>query len=153
MILGFTGTRRGLTPAQLAALPSVIAALPDRVLHGGAIGADEQFDRWLLQHGMNPQHIHVLPCEAERERFWIERQYVELTVHPHPLHLRKVYATQKALVRNELIARECDHLLACPAGMTEELRSGTWATVRYARKAGRALTILWPDGSVTEEKR
>jgi hypothetical protein len=42
-------------------------------------------------------------------------------------------------------------LAACPKG-PEERRSGTWATVRYARKTGKPVVIFWPDGTVTEEK-
>lgn len=30
----------------------------------------------------------------------------------------------------------------------EKLRSGTWATVRYARKQKTPLIMLWPGGSV-----
>ena len=29
----------------------------------------------------------------------------------------------------------------------ERLRSGTWATVRYARKKGRRVIVVRPDGS------
>jgi predicted Rossmann fold nucleotide-binding protein DprA/Smf involved in DNA uptake len=35
--------------------------------------------------------------------------------------------------------------------MEEELRSGTWATVRYARRIGRPITLLFPDGGVLRE--
>jgi hypothetical protein len=37
-------------------------------------------------------------------------------------------------------------LLAAPRTKTEEQRSGTWATIRYARKLGRQVCLLWPDG-------
>jgi hypothetical protein len=37
-----------------------------------------------------------------------------------------------------------------PSG-PERLRSGTWATVRYARKLRKPITILWANGEVTEE--
>jgi predicted Rossmann fold nucleotide-binding protein DprA/Smf involved in DNA uptake len=39
-------------------------------------------------------------------------------------------------------------LVAMPDG-PEELRSGTWATVRYARKQGKDGRIIYPDGLVT----
>jgi hypothetical protein len=38
--------------------------------------------------------------------------------------------------------------LACPRGYTEELRSGTWATIRYARKTGVPYVIIFPDRTV-----
>ncbi|MBA3354736.1 MAG: hypothetical protein H0U18_02115 [Pyrinomonadaceae bacterium] len=31
----------------------------------------------------------------------------------------------------------------------EQLRSGTWSTIRKARKARKQVTIVWPDGKVT----
>src|SRR5262245_55419877 len=49
------------------------------------------------------------------------------------------------------IVDETEALIATPRGFKEELRSGTWACVRYARKAGRTLHIVWPDGSVRAE--
>lgn len=55
------------------------------------------------------------------------------------------------LVRNHNIVDECERLVAAPHGRTEMLRSGTWATIRYARRSGRALRIVWPDGSYTDE--
>ena len=43
MILGFTGTRKGCTPPQLAALRSFLGLYrPGVLLHGGAVGADAE---------------------------------------------------------------------------------------------------------------
>jgi len=53
------------------------------------------------------------------------------------------------LARNHTIVDMTDELLAAPAGMEEELRSGTWATVRYARKQRRMVTVVWPDGTIS----
>ena len=55
------------------------------------------------------------------------------------------------LERNRAIVDACDILIACPKGMQEEQRSGTWATVRYARRRDRPIVIVWPDGTVTRE--
>ena len=44
-------------------------------------------------------------------------------------------------------------LSATPGGFKEELRSGTWACVRYARKADRPVHIVWPDGKVNAERQ
>jgi hypothetical protein len=46
------------------------------------------------------------------------------------------------LDRNRGIVNESALLLAAPRTMQEVLRSGTWATVRYARKCDRPITIL-----------
>jgi hypothetical protein len=44
-------------------------------------------------------------------------------------------------------------LIATPRGFKEELRSGTWACVRYPRKAGRPMHIVRPDRSVRASPR
>lgn len=140
MILGFTGTRAGLTPAQRAGLVSVLACLPAGALHGGADGADQQFDELLCAAGMCTDDILILPCNAERAGYW------------HGLG-RKTQPLSQPLTRNRVIVQDCDHLVACPATRSEQLRSDTWATVRYARTAGREMTLIFPDGAITEEKR
>ncbi len=42
---------------------------------------------------------------------------------------------------------------ACPRSAEEETRSGTWPTVRYARKQGKPVYLVLPDGEVRVEKR
>jgi hypothetical protein len=39
-------------------------------------------------------------------------------------------------------------MVATPRGFKEELRSGTWATIRYTIKMKKLLTIIWPDGTI-----
>jgi hypothetical protein len=56
------------------------------------------------------------------------------------------------LVRNKNIVNNTDMLIACPGEDAEQLRSGTWSTVRYARKLGRPIKIVLPDGSIKTEK-
>jgi hypothetical protein len=52
------------------------------------------------------------------------------------------------LVRNHEIVDDSQVLIAAPKEFTEQLRSGTWATIRYARKIGRTVRIVFPDGSI-----
>lgn len=58
-----------------------------------------------------------------------------------------VHEPRPPLERNRDVVDASDVLLACPGGMAEEQRSGTWATIRYARKAGKPVVIVWPDGT------
>lgn len=51
------------------------------------------------------------------------------------------------IVRNHDIVDLTDWLLATPKG-DEVVRSGTWATVRYARRIDHPVVIVYPDGSV-----
>jgi len=59
---------------------------------------------------------------------------------------------KRPLERNSDIVADSDLLLATPRFYEEELRSGTWATVRRARKANKPLIIVWPNGKVDWEK-
>jgi len=52
------------------------------------------------------------------------------------------------LARNHFIVAYSEELVAAPKSNKEELRSGTWATIRYARKRKRMVTIIYPDGSL-----
>ncbi len=55
------------------------------------------------------------------------------------------------MVRDKDIVNPAERMIAAPAGTTEELRSGTWATIRYARKKKVPLSIVWPDGTISYE--
>ena len=47
------------------------------------------------------------------------------------------------LKRNEDIVNKCDVLIACPIDKNKEiLRSGTWATIRKARKLNKTIYLL-----------
>ena len=50
--------------------------------------------------------------------------------------------------RNDLLVEHCDVLLSYPKTPDEELRSGTWATVRRARKAAREIRVFPVTGYV-----
>ena len=78
--------------------------------------------------------------------------YVTVAHPPTNPHLR-AYTTSDItldpadyLVRNRAIVDAADVMIACPDG-PERLRSGTWATIRYARKVGKDLCVIGPDGS------
>lgn len=134
MKLGFTGTRQGLTGSQRRQLQMYVAELrPDRAHHGCAIGADREFH-------------HTVRC-------WDE--YCLARIIGHPCDIKGQSSTSDCdelrdekppLERNHDIVDECDHLIACPATEAEEWRSGTWATVRYAKKQHKPLTIVYPSG-------
>jgi hypothetical protein len=162
MILGFTGTRKGLSAAQRAALPSVLATLPERVLHGGCVGADRDFHYFIVStvKALSPYQlddrgivlpkaclIEIFPAYMDQFR-WAEHAFKE----DIPLVALIRPSNGNPFARNRIIAARCDALLACPAEATEQLRSGTWSTVRYARKAGKLITIIAPDGTAREER-
>lgn len=133
MILGFTGTQQGCTAAQLMALRHLLTATlrhNDIFRHGDCTGADAQAH---VMARLTGAIIHIHPptnatkrAHCDGDVIWLPRPYAD---------------------RNHDIVTRSDRLIACPKG-PEELRSGTWSTVRFARGTGRPVTIVWPDGSV-----
>jgi hypothetical protein len=53
-----------------------------------------------------------------------------------------IYVPGGYMKRNDELVAQCDVLLAFPRSAKEELRSGTWATIRRARKAGKEIRLF-----------
>jgi hypothetical protein len=132
-VVGFTGTRAGMTPAQAGTVRRLLRELnPAEFHHGDCVGADEQ------AHGLAmEQRLRVIihPPEMGRHRAWCLGAAAVLEVRPY-------------MARNEDIVAACSVLIATPGQAGEVVRSGTWATVRRGRKAGRLLHVVAPDGTV-----
>jgi hypothetical protein len=112
----------------------------DHVHHGGAIGADADFHRLVLAHRPDlGGTIHPCDIASQREDFTVDE-----------LRGWTVLAEKRPLDRNKDIVSACDRLLACVASDLEELRSGTWSTIRHARDIGRWLVVLGPSGNIIE---
>lgn len=130
--LGFTGTRQGMTGQQLAAFKSIVIDIdPVYFHHGMCIGADTQAHDavWLLTDAKIIGHPPIV------ERYKTTRKCTIIRV------------PRRYMQRNQDIVDECEMLIATPKEDTEQLRSGTWGTVRRARKKGIAIVIINPDGS------
>ena len=141
--IGFTGTRKGLTPDQVAALSLELKEQLEKhpgheiqVHHGDAIGADQQFHDACRVMGFR---IVIHPATNQRERAFCKGA---TDVRP-PTD----FASQ-----SDAILTATQLLIAAPDGMKERARgSGTWMTVRKARKAGKTIVICYPDGSRNTE--
>ena len=130
MIYGFTGTRAGMTERQKQALELILCDFSMAAFHhGGCHGADCEAHKIAAQHAGRDVH----PGDEGQHRGWSLRNDYAV------LHPWKPY-----LERNHDIVDVCEMLIAAPKSLTEELRSGTWATIRYARKIGRPVIILDP---------
>lgn len=132
MRVGFTGTRIELTFKQVDALDGVLAAVegPAELHHGDCVGADA----WAARRAAAFRYRVVShPPTENGYRAWIPATEMR---EPKPY-----------LERNRAIVDETERLIAVPDG-PERVRSGTWSTVRYARRLGRSITIIWPDGRV-----
>ena len=110
MNIGFTGTRRGMSPRQLDDLRTYLRNRMGTLHHGDAVGADRQAEEIASSYG------------------YVIRAYPAVRGHE--------------LERNRVIVAACDLLIAAPYEDDEILRSGTWATVRYARVAHKTVILL-----------
>jgi hypothetical protein len=140
MHIGFTGTRDGMTDKQVSIFNIVIRCFNDSYEkigltayfhHGDCIGADALAHHIADGHSI-PIVIHPPANSAAR-------------ANCKPKWSTATWRDSKPyLDRNRDIVNDCDVLIACPKGYAEERRSGTWATIRYARKCGKPVVILEP---------
>lgn len=144
MRIGFTGTRKGMTSIQSQVVFDEMmlcnAGPHDEVTeahHGCCIGADAQFDVMLaympktcVVHGHPPLITTAMAADLNCDVMHPPRDY---------------------LPRNRDIVDAVDTLFAAPSG-EEELRSGTWSTVRYARKRGIHICVIMPNGHIRFER-
>ena len=134
--IGFTGTQHGVTGAQLNRVAHILGrwerVWPGVCLHhGDCLGADQQAHQIARGLGMR---IEGHPPLNPAKRAWCEFD-VQCDAETY-------------LARNRAIVKATAHLLAAPATPHEQLRSGTWATIRYARQQNQEITIVGPDGTV-----
>lgn len=130
--IGFTGTRHGMTREQkrrLLLLFEEVANKHRRVVfhHGDCVGADEQahhlarkFPFKIVGHPPTKDTLRAF-CECDEMR-----------------------EPKDYLVRNHEIVDESMYVIAAPQEAEQQLRSGTWATARYAEKRGKLWVIIRP---------
>jgi hypothetical protein len=130
MIIGFTGSRKGMTGDQAAEVTRILLRATEGH-HGDCIGADEQFHDLCLALEI-PVVIH--PPEDDTYRAFC--QGAKLVMPPRPF-----------LVRNRIIVDTCELLVGAPKDHRQpaSLRGqGTWSTIVYARRVGRELRVVLP---------
>ena len=130
MKVGFTGSRKGMSQEQVDSIIKFLTDIPIlEVHHGDCVGADEQFHD--ICDELNTVSIFIHPPS-----------YDSLRAYCKPKGKGKTYFAKPYLDRNKDIVKSCDVLIACPLTDKEEFRSGTWSTIRYAKKLGKMLLIL-----------
>jgi len=137
-LIGITGTRQEPSPGQHRALWLLLDELlvPGiQLAHGSCKGFDELAHRFAMGLGYT---VHVLPGSSPQ---WV----ADCEGH-------FVYPRAPNLVRDKRIVGMCTRLIAGPSGPeAAHPGSGTWATVRMARREGKPVTLIWPDGRVEQE--
>lgn len=123
---GFSRTRNGLNENQKN---QIIKLLEENnikeVRHGDCIGADTYFHNLCQNKNINiiihPPHVSIM-------RSFCQSPYI---LKPKPY-----------LDRNKDIVDNCDILIACPENDIEVMRSGTWSTIRYAKKMNKPVLLF-----------
>lgn len=131
-ILSFTGSRNGMTDSQKHESEQVLSEVkPESLVHGDCVGADCD----IHQIAMNREvRVLIRPCTIVSMR--ANCRGGTLLSDPEP-----------PLVRNRKIVQDGDMLLATPIQYQEITRSGTWSTIRFARRKNKPIIIIYPDGS------
>lgn len=132
MRLGMSGSRQGMSEHALAKFNIFLKnnyLSIEEVHHGDCVGADSQFHNLIMKLG------------------------IKIIIHPPNYNKLRAYCIGDEcrkelpfLKRNKNIVDESDMLVAFPPTKNEILRSGTWSTIRYAKKQNIKILIIYPDG-------
>lgn len=150
----FTGTQGQHTREQKDALNQLFRELKYSALelgfvvhlhHGVCVGLDNLADRLAFLNGITRElHPGINPKYPQ-----------DISKRAMGCYLRMGFILHEAkpfLVRNkEMVDVVGSTLIAAPAqnGLEyEQVRSGTWSTIRYARKKSKNIIYVWPDGRV-----
>lgn len=142
IIIGFTGTQVGMTDAQKREVNAILADKKSQsigincAIHGDCIGADSEFHTMAT----NLQYQTIAYPASDVDKRKVANCQCSFKNPPRP-----------ALTRNHDIVGVANLMVACPKEMSEIIRSGTWATIRYARSIKTPLIIVFPDGSIQKE--
>lgn len=129
MIIAFTGTRNGMTWRQQSRLRELLLELnPDEFRHGDCVGSDTQAHA--VATALSIQVVIHPPTNSE------QRSYCE--------PFKTVLPPRPYLLRNRDMVLAADILIAAPRQSQEEQRSGTWATIREAKKRRKPVLVLEP---------
>lgn len=153
MKVGFTGTQQGITDQQKDSLREYLSReVVDEFHHGDCIGADYQALGVVKSLSRYEEIRYGGQCS-------LRIVWIKTISHPPDIDGKRAFTTNDEtrepkpyLDRNQDIVDESDLLIACPKEQIgEELRSGTWATVRRARKRGIQVVIIRPNGLIVVE--
>jgi hypothetical protein len=136
-----------MTEAQQAMVINLVQEFEEEdgmkeVHHGDCVGSDNQFHDIILEH--TKANIHIHPGTDN---------FGEMPKRAHckgPTERIRMYDPKPYLARNIDIVKAGDALLATPQQAQMVTRSGTWSTVRKAKRYQKALYVILPDGYVLD---
>lgn len=138
MKIGFTGTQIGMNNWQKEKFKQLLESYKiEEFHHGQCVGADKDAHdiaqplsvKVIIHPPVNKSKVSE--CNGENVIMLPDKQYLD---------------------RNHDIVDACDILIATPKGK-EEVRSGTWATIRYAKKTRKSIRIIFPINIIEEYEK
>jgi hypothetical protein len=132
--IGFTGNRHGLRPEQEEQIILILDKYDNIIVsHGDCVGSDTDFHKLCIKykeaHLDKTIMIHIFPPNNPTLRAF-NKADVLMEEKPY-------------LERNLNIIKNSSILIGCPIDKNkEELRSGTWSTIRQARKKNLLIYIF-----------
>lgn len=149
--VGFTGTQRGMTIEQKAVVRLWLETFRRNVVahHGDCVGADADFHALLGPRRLGNivtsvcERVVIHPPADDGRRAWCEHRKFPPIQH-------NVLPAKPYLVRNQDIVEAAHAMIATPGERTEQVRSGTWATIRMAKRAKCPIRVVFPDGTFTD---
>jgi DUF438 domain-containing protein len=141
MIVGFTGTRSGMTTEQKERVRTLLLWFVDEIptkspsaitlVHGDCVGADA--DAHEIARSLD-MLVEIRPCD-----FPGMRAHCEGATFVHPV--------TTPFARNRAIVEVSHRMIATPATAEEQPRGGTWYTIKYSKKKGRRTYVVHPNGA------
>lgn len=133
MKISFSGSRKGTTTAQLHTFREWLYENPIEEFHVGVSGRAD-FNAVQLVYGLFEDEtiLHCHPCII----------YEQQCIFPVDFPKAVWYPIRKPLVRNLDMVDATELLFAAPETDEEKVRSGTWATIRYAKEKNKEVRQL-----------
>jgi len=138
-LIGFTGTQQGMSSSQMDSLITLLKNYKSELSqfrHGLCVGADVQAATLAFNYGYHIVAYPGYPMGNPKDR---SRRGVCFN--------HEIMKEDEFINRNHMIVNASRILIATPKEPYEVLRSGTWATIRYARSKTCKVWIIRPDGS------
>jgi hypothetical protein len=140
VIVSFTGPEEidGDDARYVREVVAKIVQVPQMMfVTGGAVGVDTVVARAAREFFPDAHHLVVVPGRADCRWNRDLRREFEVRYGPERSTTGATY-----MARNDLLVRYADELYAFPWTSDEEGRSGTWATIRRARKASVPIKMF-----------
>lgn len=153
MIVSFTGSQSGMTIFQRKNLAEKLKAIGiTELVHGDCIGSDLIANELGIEVGCKFFYLFPSVFNAKRAFAFPDSQVKEIWLDWKDGVRYKLHAPMKPLERNRLIVEQSPLLIATPKEFAHTLRSGTWATIRYAWKLKKDVIIIPPVKGEEEEQ-